>query len=90
MVNLHPYVTMFEADGATVEYNPELVPNPNYLEGFERKIYEFVNDFLPTGQAIQLSQFMDFHFVRMILCSISILVFTTLIGVYFFRRKDLK
>ncbi|MDR0949748.1 MAG: ABC transporter permease [Lachnospiraceae bacterium] len=90
MIDLNPYTVTFESDGAIIDYQPELVPNPNYLEGFEREIYEFVNDFLPTGQAIQLSQLIDLNLVRMILCSISILVLATLIGITFFRRKDLK
>ena len=32
------------------------VPNPSYLRGTEREIYQFFNDFLPTGQAVNITQ----------------------------------
>ena len=30
-------------------------PNPDYLRGTERELYQFFNDFLPTGQAVNIS-----------------------------------
>ena len=32
------------------------VPNPSYLRGTEREIYQFFNDFIPTGQAVNITQ----------------------------------
>ena len=34
----------------------EDVPNPSYLRGTEREVYQFFNDFLPTGQAVNITQ----------------------------------
>lgn len=31
-------------------------PNPDYLRGTEREIYQFFNDFIPTGQAVNITQ----------------------------------
>lgn len=65
-------------------------PNPNYVSGMTRKIYEFINDFLPTGQGIQLWQLQMGNTVRMAVSSIVITVVTTLSGILIFRKKDLK
>src|SRR5699024_4515248 len=42
---------IYEQDGAV--QSDEEVPNPNYLSGTTRDIYEFLNDFLPSGQSVQ-------------------------------------
>ena len=74
--------------GEIVKEDPE--PNPNYLRGTERKIYEFLYDFLPGGQAVQFSAMEAAHLLPMILYSLGIIVFSTGFGVFFFQRKDLK
>ncbi len=68
----------------------EAQPNPNYLRGTQRRIYEFLYDFLPGGQATQLSNQSVEHPWRLILYSSVITVSTTGLGILFFRRKDLK
>lgn len=65
-------------------------PNPSHLEGTEREVYEFLYDFLPGGQVIQLSSIEQCNVFLLAGYSALIAVFTTGFGIYFFRRKDLK
>lgn len=74
-------------DGALVD---ALEPNPQYLEGIARTVYEFIYDFLPAGQAIQYSSMSAVHLWQMPLYSLVITVLSTAAGVLLFRRKDLK
>ncbi len=64
--------------------------NPGFLRGREREIYQFVADFLPTGQALLYNFDMIVHPVAMCLYSLLILAASTAGGLAAFRRKDLK
>lgn len=64
--------------------------NPNYVSGIKRHVYEFLSDFFPSSQAIQMSNLEAVHPIRMMLCSLGITVMATLGGIMVFRRKDLK
>lgn len=66
------------------------VPNPNAVSGTIRDVYEFLYDFLPSGQAMQCYTLNAEHPKRLILYSAIIIVTTTGCGMFFFRRKDLK
>lgn len=71
----------------------EPTPNPNYVSGVTKTIYEFIIDFLPTGQGIQMWQLEIANaarIVRMLLSSVAITVLTTLVGIFIFKRKNLK
>lgn len=78
----------FMVDG---ELQPgELIPNPYYLEGTLRKLYEFFRDLLPTSQgSLLMSQEIERPFT-MALCSLGLTACTTISGIFHFRRKDLK
>ncbi len=65
-------------------------PNPQYLRGMEREVYEFAYDLLPTGQASQYIMMTGQHPVRMALCSAALTVLFSGAGAALFRRKDLK
>ena len=71
---------------------PELVtePNPRYLEGTKRAVYEFLNDLIPTGQAVEYYIVEITHPVRMMLCALGITAVSTGAGLFLFRRKNLK
>lgn len=67
-------------------------PNPDFVRGNRRKLFEFGVAFLPTGQGIRLSH-IDIekdNLWKMPLYSLIIIVATSCIGVSFFNRKDLK
>lgn len=68
----------------------EATPNPLYISGTARLVCECVLDFLPTGQALLMSDTEIDNPVRMIVSSVLITFTITACGIGFFRRKDLK
>ena len=56
----------------------------------KRKVYEFINDFLPGGQSVQTANMSTKHPEIFILYSSVILVVTTSAGALIFRKEDLK
>lgn len=79
-------------DDGTVEWGEsEPQPNPYYISGVKRSVYEFIHDFLPTGQEIQVSVHGGVkNLPRAALSSVAITLLVTAAGIVFFRRKDLK
>lgn len=76
------------ADGSVI---PLEHPNPQYLTGTARKVYEFFQDFLPTGQGMQLMQFGYLeHPLQACLCSLFVTAVTTVEGILAFQKKNLK
>ncbi len=67
----------------------EPTPNPSYIAGTKREIYQFLVDFLPTGQCIQMFDLKVIHPLEMILSSLSITAVVTATGIFLFRRKNL-
>ena len=78
----------YTENGVTVEAPEER--NPNYLTGTKRQVYEFLQDFTPGGQALQLGNMRAEHPAQLALYSGAILLLTTCCGILIFRRKDLK
>lgn len=77
-----------DENGETVTEEEQV--NPNYVTGTKRDVYTFLLDFLPTGQAVQLSSASANQLPVKALYSMIIVIVTTGCGVYFFRKKDLK
>jgi len=75
-------------DGKPVFSDP--YPNPMYVAGVKRTIMEFVSDFLPTGQSIQMSNLEAERVSRFPLLSGAFVVFTSSVGLLAFRRKDIQ
>lgn len=76
------------ADGSVI---PLERPNPQYLTGTARKVYEFFQDFLPTGQGLQLAEFGYLqHPLQACLCSFFVTAATTVGGILAFQKKNLK
>lgn len=77
--------------GAGEELVYMTTPNPSYLDGGKRKLFEFLRDLLPTGIGIEL-----WHFgllenpPQACLCSLFVTAATTAGGILAFRKKDLK
>ncbi len=65
-------------------------PNPYYIGGTKRDVYEFLNEFLPGGQTVLLTSMSAAHPGRMALYSGLITIGFTGFGVYFFQKKDIK
>ena len=56
----------------------------------ERKLLQFLADFLPTGQGFQLAGQMAVHPAAMALYSLGIIAAATGVGIWLFEKKDLK
>lgn len=65
-------------------------PNPKYISGVKRDIYEFFADLFPTSQGIVLYDAAVERPLRMMLCSAVIAASCTALGLALFSRKDLK
>lgn len=65
-------------------------PNPNYVDGIQRDIYTFLNDFLPSGQTLALTAGESPHPQRLALYSGIIIVAVSGAGILIFRKKDIK
>lgn len=65
-------------------------PNPDYISGTTRTVYEWILDLLPSGQGIQLSDLAVARPLRMLLLSVFLTAAVTAAGVFFFRKKNLK
>lgn len=66
------------------------VPNPGYVRGTERKVYQFLDNFLPTGVAANLTQGSLGSPTLPCLYQGIIIVAATGIGVFVFRKRDIK
>lgn len=49
---------IFITEDGVMSSGPE-EPNPNYVSGTKREIYQFILDFLPSGQGLQVSGFLN-------------------------------
>lgn len=81
---------IYMMDGSVKEIE-ERMPNPGYLTGSKREVYEFLYDFLPGSQSLSLSGMYEPNADLRLgdYSLIQALAFTAL-GVIIFRKKDLK
>ncbi len=84
------FITGYEmsVNGEIVNAVPE--PNPHYLTGLEREIYQFLYDLLPTGQSLQYTMLSFTDPVRLMGLSAAAAALFTGAGAALFKRKDLK
>lgn len=68
----------------------QLVANPGYLRGTKRMVYQFLIEFLPSGQSILINTISALHLWLMPLYSLVITIVTTISGVFLFNKKDIK
>lgn len=64
--------------------------NPHYLSGTKREIVEFLNAFIPGGQALKLANMNAEKPAMLALYDGLILLAATGCGIAVFRKKDLK
>ncbi len=81
------YVMISEEGG--VEFGDE-VPNPAYVGGKMRDVYEVMLRLLPTGQQILIADEPLEKPAFMIVCSVVVAIIATSVGYLGFRRKDLR
>ena len=82
-------VTALAGDGSVTSTRD--VPNPGYLRGTQRQIYEFLDEFLPTGQSVILTRGdQGSPFLLMSAYSAGITAAATGIGIFLFRKRDIK
>lgn len=80
--------TGFEITASGEVIMGKYVPNPNYLTGMKRKIFEFFYDFLLSGQC---EQFMSGKYsVLMPVYSLIITIVSTIAGIGIFKKKNIK
>jgi hypothetical protein len=65
-------------------------PNPNYLTGVKRDVYQFFFDLVPTGQAFQFVEMSLVNPGLLPVYSMLIFLISTMIGTAVFRRKDVR
>ena len=68
---------------------PELIPNPSYISGVKRQIYQFILDFTPGGQSILISSRDVSNPLLLAGYSIIISVVTTAAGLIKFNKMNL-
>ena len=69
----------------------ELEPNPHYIGGTQREIYQWIDDTLPSGQTIQMANGADpEHMGRWPFTSALVILLSSAIGCAIFERKDIK
>lgn len=80
---------VMSVDGEIIPGDP--FPNPSYLRGTTRSVYEFFADFLPTSQSFRIVQSGALpHPWRFCAYSSLTTVVSTLVGTLLFRKKDIK
>lgn len=78
----------YTENGVTVE-EPEQ-RNPYYITGMKRQVYEFLQDLMPGGQVIQISEMGVKKPALLAMYDGLILLLVTGFGLILFRREDLK
>ena len=82
------YVYMDKETGEIVTEPAE--PNPFYVSGTKREVYDFLMQFLPTGQSYLIMTGDLSHGKEMAAYSVLIIIGSSAAGMYCFRRKDIK
>ncbi len=76
---------------AAGEYVPgPPTPNPQYLDGAQRAVFEMLYALLPSSQAVEYSSQQTQNLRWMPLWSLAVIALSTAAGIALFRKKDLK
>ena len=65
-------------------------PNPRYVSGTLRQVFELLMDLLPSGQMVLLSELAVSRPIGNLLASVAVTAAATLTGMALFYKKDLK
>lgn len=83
-----PYSYFDETTGEVITTDRE--KNPAYVSGTKRKVYEFLDNFLPASQLYQLVQLNAEHAYTIMLYDCVIVLLTTGAGIIIFKKKNLR
>ena len=89
-LNYPPFYTQVTYDPATGTMREEVTEYPYYPKGIKRTIYQLLCDVTPGGQVMQCVAWDAPNLPRLPLSSAVITVVTTGVGLWLFRRNDLK
>lgn len=81
--------TVVDENGEMQEVEQPLTKNPKYLTGTKKKVFQFLHDTLPMDQILQIGQTKTCD-VDFIVSSLVITIVVTGVGIFIFRKKDLK
>lgn len=70
-------------------HTTEPAPNPKYVSGTKRKVYEFILDVSPCGQSFKVALLELVRPIRMIISSAIITIIVTFGGIVLFKKKDI-
>lgn len=94
------YDKYISVNSAGIPTEVERAPNPNYIDGTQRKVFEIINDCLPSGQAMQIANSFDSGGIAVkddftypyiwLLYSFTFVTVTSVIGVSFFKKKEIR
>ena len=68
----------------------EPMPNPDYISGMMRTMYQFAGDMLPIGKSILLANQELEHSILGFSASAGLVVLCSAVGMMVFRHKNLK
>ncbi len=87
---IEPYsITVVDENGEEQEVEQPLTKNPKYLTGTKKKVFLFLHDTLPMDQILQIVRTKTCD-VDFIVSSLVITIVVTGVGIFIFRKKDLK
>ena len=85
----YPEISALADDGTVT--SARKIPNPGYVRGTQREVYQFLNDFLPTGQSVILTRGDTEASTPLLpVYSACIAVAASGIGIFIFRKQDIK
>ena len=90
MLDAPEFIQGYELSMGGQVVSAPLEPNPNYLTGAKREVYQFLYDLLPTGQSLQYTMLSFTDPARLMGLAAAVTVVFTGAGAALFRRKDLK
>lgn len=77
-------------EGEAAFKEQENTKNPYYLDEDTRKVFEFIDDFLPTSQLYHIASLETPELAKTVVYDIIILIAVTEAGILVFRKKDIK
>lgn len=72
-----------------IEYG-NLIPNPSYISGMERNVYEVLYNLLPTGHFLQIQELDFSSAIYWPFISVVLIIGITILGYHIFHNKNIR